>query len=225
MPILLLIRHGENDFVRRRRLAGRLPGIHLNDRGRQQAEELAVALASTPIKAIYSSPLERAMETAKPIANRRSLQVIRDSGLLESDPGDWQGRSVARLAMTRRWRIIRYAPSRARHPGGESFLETQQRVVAALDAICAAHQPRDVVACVFHADPIRLAIAHYIGLPLDRFQGLACDTASVTVLQVSEMSATLVRSNLRPPFTLGLQGRMAASGPTSGKGKSKRERA
>lgn len=199
MPLLLLIRHGENDYSKKARLAGRLPGIHLNERGRKQAEDLATALAYVPIKAVYASPLERAFETAEPIARALKQQVLTDAGLMESDVGQWQGKSVRRLVLTKYWRVIQRAPSRAGHPGGESFVATQARIVAALDQICARYKPRDIVACVFHADPIKLAIAHYIGLPLDQFQRLGCDTGSATLLAVGASTAQLVWMNRKPP--------------------------
>jgi probable phosphoglycerate mutase len=179
-----------------------LAGVHLNDRGQKQAGELAQALAQVPLKAIYSSPLERAMETAAPIAKARGLKIIKEPGLLEADVGKWQGQSIRRLALTKYWRVIQRAPSRAGHPGGESFVQTQTRVVAALESLCARYKARDLVACVFHADPIKLAVAHYVGLPLDHFQRLACDTASVTLLAVYETGAHLIWLNHRPPFEL-----------------------
>ncbi len=199
MPLLILIRHGENDYSKKGRLAGRMVGVHLNERGRKQAEELATALAHAPIKAVYSSPLERAVETADPIAKALNVKIKIEAGLLESDVGQWEGKSVRRLALTRHWRVIQRAPSRASHPGGESFMQTQGRIVAALDAICARHKPRDLVACVFHADPIKLAVAHYIGLPLDQFQRLGCDTGSATLLAVWESGAQLMWLNRKPP--------------------------
>src|SRR3972149_11234257 len=113
MAILLLIRHGENDFTKKGKLAGRMPGVHLNERGRNQAQELSQALAEVPIKAVYSSPLERALETAAPIAKARGLMIIQEPGLLETDVGQWQGKSVRRLALTRYWRIVQHTLSRA----------------------------------------------------------------------------------------------------------------
>ena len=205
MPLLLLIRHAENDYSKRGRLAGRLPGVHLNERGRGQALDLAEALRGAPVKALYSSPLQRALETANPIGRVLDLAVQREPGLIEADVGEWQGRSLRRLALTKKWRTFQQSASRARHPGGESMLETQARVVSALDAICARHSSRELVACVFHSDPIKLAVAHYIGLPLDHFQRLGCDTASVTLLSVTTTSARLLWLNRRPPFDLGAQ--------------------
>ncbi len=200
MPLLLLIRHGENDYTKTGKLAGRMAGVHLNERGRKQAEELAKALAQAPIEAVYSSPLERAMQTAEPIAKEHGLKVIPTDGLLESNVGEWQGKSLRRLALLKYWRVIQNAPSRARHPGGESFAETQVRIVSTLDAIAAKHKERALIACVFHSDPIRLAVAHYIGLPLDHFQRLGSDTGSVTLLALGQSTAHLIWLNRRPPF-------------------------
>ncbi|MEW6241442.1 MAG: histidine phosphatase family protein [Chloroflexota bacterium] len=200
MPTLLLIRHGENDYTKKHRLAGHLPGVHLNERGQKQAQELAEALKDVPIKAIYSSPLERAVETATPIAAAHRLEVQVDAGLIETNVGKWQGRSHAALRLTKRWQVIQHAPSRAQFPEGETFYEGQTRVAAALDSILSKHKPRDIVACVFHADPIKLAVAHYLGLPLDHFQRLSCETGSVSALYVGESGTRLVKLNQRPPF-------------------------
>jgi len=202
MPSLLLIRHGENDLAKRGVLAGRLPGVHLNEAGRKQAQELAEALGRLPIKAVYSSPLERALETAEPLARALRVGIQRDPGLIESNVGRWEGKSVRRLALSKYWRIVQRSPSRAGHPGGESFVETQTRVVSALEEICAKHKARDLIACVMHSDPIKLAVAHYIGLPLDHFQRLVCDPASVTLLALGPSSARLIWLNRQPPFTI-----------------------
>ena len=200
MPLLLLIRHGENDYTKKHKLAGYTPEVHLNERGQSQAQALADALKEVPIKAIYSSPLERAMETAAPIAAARKLEVQVEAGLLETNVGKWQGRSLASLRLQKHWKVVQSAPSRAQFPEGETFYECQARIVTALDSISRKYKPQDVVACVFHADPIKLAVAHYIGLPLDHFQRLSCDTGSLTALYVGESGANLIKLNQRPPF-------------------------
>jgi len=202
LTILLLIRHGENDLARRGVLAGRRAAVHLNDRGRKQAVELGEALGGFPIRALYSSPLERAMETARPLAKVLRLRIQRAPGLIETDVGRWEGKSVRRLALTKYWKLVQGSPSRAGHPGGETFMEVQLRIVGALDAICARHKPRHMVACVLHSDPIKLAVAHYLGLPLDNFQRLSCDPASVTMLVVSAAAAKLIWLNRQPPFVI-----------------------
>ncbi|MFZ5910771.1 MAG: histidine phosphatase family protein [Chloroflexota bacterium] len=203
MPFLFLTRHGENEFVKKGKLAGRMPNIHLNERGRAQAEALGNAFANIPLSALYSSPLERALETAGPIAKACKLTTIEVPGLLESDVGRWQGKSWKGLMKTEAWTLIQQSPSRFRFPGGESFPEMQTRVVSALEGIYERHKkPQDVVAVVFHADPIKLAVAHFIGLPLDHFQRLACDTGSVTLLAISKGSAQLLWMNRLPPFDI-----------------------
>lgn len=200
MPLLLLIRHGENDYVKTGKLAGRIPGVHLNEKGRKQAQALGEALTDVPLKAVYSSPLERAMETAQPIAESHKLTILQEPGLMDTDIGKWQGRSLAALRLIKAWKVVQSAPSRFRFPEGESFLDAQTRYVDALERIIARHKPKDVVAVVFHADPIKLAVAHYIGLPLDQFQRLGCDTGSVSALAIGEMGASLLKMNHRPPF-------------------------
>jgi probable phosphomutase (TIGR03848 family) len=201
MTLLLLIRHGENDYTKKGKMAGRTPGVHLNERGRKQALDLAEALKDVPLKAVYSSPLERAMETAGPIARARHLQILQDPDLLESDVGRWQGRSWKVLRHTNVWKTVQRAPSRFRFPAGESFPEMQARIAAVLDRILLRHKrPQDIVAVVFHADPIKLAVSHFLGLPLDHFQRLGCDTGSMTVLHVSDTGANLLKLNQRPPF-------------------------
>lgn len=201
MPTLLLIRHGENDYVKSHKMAGRLPGVHLNEKGQKQAQALADALKDVPLRAVYSSPLERAMETAKPIAESHKLKIVQEPDLMDTDIGKWQGRSWRVLGLTKVWKIVQNAPSRFRFPEGESFIEAQTRCANALERIIQKHnKPKDFVAVVFHADPIRLAVAHFLGMPLDHFQRLSCDTGSVTVIHASESRASLVKMNQRPPF-------------------------
>ena len=201
MPILLLIRHGENDFVKTGKMAGRLPGVHLNERGQKRAQALGEALKDVPIKAIYSSPLERAMETAVPIASARKLQIIQELDVMETDMGKWQGKSWKVLRLLKVWKIVQDSPSRFRFPDGESFPEMQTRIAGALERIIKKHnKPHDIIVVVFHADPIKLAVSHFLGLPLDNFQRLSCDTGSLTAIHASDSGANLVKLNQRPPF-------------------------
>lgn len=201
MPLLLLIRHGENDFVKTGKLPGHSPGIHLNENGQKQAQALGEALKDVPLKAIYSSPLERAIETAEPIAKERNLPIIQAPDLRDAHVGNWQGKSLKMLRRTKVWRIVQNAPSRFQFPEGESFIDLQTRIVKALEDIIRKHnKPQHIIAVVFHADPIKLAVAHFLGLPLDHFQRLACDTGSITVLYVHEIGANLLKLNQRPPF-------------------------
>ncbi|MFN2241146.1 MAG: histidine phosphatase family protein, partial [Anaerolineae bacterium] len=159
MMNLLLIRHALNDWVGKK-LAGWTPGVHLNDEGRAQAEALVQRLAEVPLTAIYSSPLERTLETAQPLTEARGLTVEVREGLGETRYGEWTGRSLAELKDEALWPVIQVYPGGARFPGGESLRETQARIVAELDAIRDAH-PGQTVAVVSHSDPIKLAVAHY----------------------------------------------------------------
>ena len=193
MTVLLLIRHADTDTAGKR-LTGRERGVHLNDRGRGEAARLAERLDGVPIRAIYSSPLERCRETAAPIARALGISVSIRRALLEVDYGDWTGRPISSLRRTRLWRVVQHAPSRIRFPGGESLLEVQTRAVAEVERIAARH-PKRVVAIVTHADVVRLLLAHYAGTHLDHLQRLVVDPASASVLALDDGSARLVKVN------------------------------
>ena len=181
MTTLLLIRHGENDTVGRK-LAGRTPEIHLNENGRKQADAVAQALGKAPIKAIYSSPMERAVETAQPLAEALGLEIQIRPQLIELDYGRFRGRTFKQLARAKLWKEVLKNPSEGRFPDGESFSEAQQRVTEDLEAISALHGDDEIVACFTHADVVRLSVAHYLQMPLNVFQRLAINTTSVTVI-------------------------------------------
>lgn len=195
MTVLYLIRHGANDWLGKR-LPGWMPGLHLNALGRAQAERLAELLSEAPLQAIYSSPLERTMETAAPLAAARHLPIQPRPDLRDVYPGRWQGQPLASLRRRKQWPVIATAPSLASFPDGESFLQAQNRVVGELERIRLVHsQPQASVAVFSHADIIMLAIAHYIGLPLDQFRHLVIEPASISVLQVHDRSARLLQLN------------------------------
>lgn len=202
MTTLLLIRHGDNDHLKKNILYGNMPGVHLNERGLQQAQDLATALKSIPLKAIYSSPLDRALETASPLAEATGLPIQVIPQLADPELGEWTGRSLKELRRLKAWKVVQQNPSQFRFPGGESFPEVQVRIVAALEQIRAAHKKNDHIAVIFHADPIKLALAHYLGMPLDNFQRISVDTGSVSVLGIVKTEARLVALNLKPPFQL-----------------------
>ena len=194
MTQLLLIRHAVNDWVGTNRLAGWTPGVHLNDEGRRQAEALAQRLADVELKAIYSSPLERTLETAEIIARPHDLPVYIREGIGEVRYGEWTGRKLEELARTELWQVVQFHPSGARFPGGEALREMQARAVAEVDAIRSAH-PKGMVAVVSHADVIKAAIAYYVGMHLDLYQRLAVNPASLSVLVFGKMGPRLVRLN------------------------------
>jgi probable phosphomutase (TIGR03848 family) len=202
MPLFLLIRHGENEYVKSGRLAGRLPGVHLNENGRAQAQGLAEKLTGMKVKAIYSSPLERALETAKPIARALELDILERPGLIETDYGEWQDQKIKGLSRLKLWRRVQSSPSTMRFPGGETFAEAQQRITSELIDLAALSEPKDILVCVSHADPIKLAVAYFIGLPLDLFQRLNASTGSITALQLDENGGRLLCLSSEPSLTL-----------------------
>jgi probable phosphomutase (TIGR03848 family) len=196
MTVFYLIRHGHNDYVKKGKLAGRLKGVHLSDLGRAQAEALASHLSTVKFTAVYTSPLDRAVETAKPIALSQKLELIKRPGLQEIDYGSWQGKSLKTLRRRKLWPTIQSTPSLARFPEGETFPEAQARIVADLDELRAKHRsPKARLACVFHSDPIKLALAHFSGIPLDLYQRLIIAPASVSVLIIEKDQIRIVRIN------------------------------
>ncbi|HEY7582775.1 MAG TPA: histidine phosphatase family protein [Acidimicrobiia bacterium] len=182
MARLLLIRHAPTSETGRM-LSGRLPGKSLSPQGREMAEALASELRSVRLAAIYSSPLERAVETATPIALAQRREVIVHEGLLEVDYGSWSGRSLKSLYRLRLWRVVIRTPSRAGFPGGESIAEAQHRMVSTCEELAALHKGK-TVALVTHGDPIKAAVSHFLGQPLDLFNRIAIAPASVTVLDL-----------------------------------------
>ncbi|MDR6506727.1 MSMEG_4193 family putative phosphomutase [Arthrobacter oryzae] len=204
--LLLLVRHGETPTTGRV-LPGRAPGLHLSDRGREQADRVAERLAGLPVDAVYSSPLERACETAEPTAVRTGRDVKHDDGLLECDFGDWTGAALADVAALPEWRTVQHSPSTFRFPRGESFTEMQARIVGSLEALRAAHAG-GVVVCFSHADPIKAAVAHALGTPLDLFQRIVISPGSVSAISFvdGQAPAVLMVNSTSDPLS-GLRGR------------------
>lgn len=194
MTQLLLIRHATNDYVKTGRLAGWTPGVHLDDAGREQAARLAERLASARLTAVYSSPLERTMETAQIVAEPHSLEVQACEDVGEVRYGDWTGKKLRQLRRTRLWKVVQGYPSGARFPGGESIREVQARVVGALEGLAEEH-PRGRVAVVAHSDVLKLALAHFIGMPLDLYQRLVIDPASLSVVWLGRMGPRIMLVN------------------------------
>lgn len=193
MTTLLLIRHGMNDWVSGR-LAGWTPGVHLNEAGQKQVQELGERLRRFPLAAIYSSPLERAVETASAVAAPHGLSVEIIEGVGEVRYGEWQGGDLKELSKHELWPGVQFYPSGTRFPGGETLGEVQMRAVTTLNELC-ARSPKQMIAVVSHADLIRLVSAYYIGMHIDLFQRLVINTASVTVFAFEKMGPRLLAFN------------------------------
>lgn len=193
MAVFLLIRHADNDSIGRH-IAGRLPGTRLNARGEGQAAALADRLSGIRLDGLFSSPLERTRETAACIAHRQNLPVQISKELLEIDYGEWSGADFAQLDGIPRWRQFNQFRSGTRIPGGELMVEVQARMVAEIDRLrhlC----PDATLALVSHGDPIKTAIAHYAGFPLDMILRFEISLASVSILDIRDTGPRILCIN------------------------------
>ena len=181
---ILLVRHGQTPTTGRL-LPGQAPGLHLSDEGKKQAEAAAARIGKLKrVSAIYASPLERARETAMPIARVRGLAVRIERGLMDLDVGRWTGERLDRVSKRPEWSTVQRHPSGFRFPDGESFMEMQTRMTAALARLVERHRGGVIVA-VSHADPIKAALAHALGMHLDLFQRLNVAPGSITTIAYS----------------------------------------
>jgi len=181
---IAFVRHGQTPTTGKV-LPGRARGLHLAESGQAQAQAAADRLrAYARVAAVYASPLERARETAAPIAKALGLRVVVERGLLECDFGTWTGRELKELYKLPEWQQVQRNPSQFRFPDGESFLEMQARASDAVRRVVAAH-PGEVVVCVSHADPIKVLVADAMGSHLDHFQRFGVSPCSITVIAYS----------------------------------------
>ena len=199
MSTLLLLRHGLTELTGPV-LAGRAPGVHLDDRGRKQAAAVAERIAVLPLAAIVTSPLERCVETAEYIratqqAAGREPGWHVDGRIVECGYGEWTGRPIKELLREPMWKVVQAQPSAARFPGGESLAEVSARAVSAVRD-WNARLPEDAVwvACS-HGDVIKSILADALGLHLDQFQRLVVDPCSVSVVRYTDQRPYVLRSN------------------------------
>lgn len=206
MATLILLRHGLTPMTGPV-LAGRLPGVHLNDAGQQQAAEVAARLATLPLARIVSSPLERCKETAQAVAKLRpsasqsatpsgaTMKVALDKRLLECDYGDWTGKQIKDLVKDPLWPVVQAHPSAATFPGGESMTAMQARAVAAVRAHDAELSDSDVWLACSHGDVIKAIIADALGMHLDLFQRIQVDPCSISVIRYTPLRPFVLRQN------------------------------
>jgi probable phosphomutase (TIGR03848 family) len=192
--LVLLVRHGQTPTTGAR-LPGRAAGLRLSGEGRAQAEAVAARVAALKrVDAVYASPLARTRETAGAIALACGLRVTVDRGLLECDFGDWTGQELKALRRTPEWKAVQRYPSGFRFPSGESFVEMQARMIAALARLRTAH-PGGVVVAVSHADPIKAAVADALGTHLDLFQRIVISPCSVSAVLYGEEGPVVLTVN------------------------------
>jgi probable phosphoglycerate mutase len=191
---LLLVRHGETDWLGEK-LAGRLPDVHLNAKGRENAERLAAMLHPLSLAAVYSSPLERAIETAEPTARAAGRSILRSDLLQEVDFGELAGKAFSEFRETPLWQQVHRNPAEVRYPSGENLVEAQERAVRAIEEIHAQYDS-GTVALFTHSDAIRLAVAHFLRMPLAAYHALVADPASVSVLYYTRNAVCVAGLNL-----------------------------
>jgi broad specificity phosphatase PhoE len=191
MTTFFLIRHASCDGLGQT-LWGRTPGIRLNEEGRLQVRQLAEKCEGLRFDAVYSSPLERALETAEAM----KLEVTKNDALNEIDFGEWSGKTFEELARDERWRHFNQRRSTASIPGGETFLDVQNRVVKEIDRLAREHN-EGRVAIVSHADVIRAALAYYAATPIDLIDRFEISPCSVSVVAIDDQNVTLLTINNR----------------------------
>lgn len=207
MPTVLLVRHGRTAANAQGVLAGWTPGVSLDDRGRQQAADLADRLREVPLAGAVVSPLERTRETADILlAGRSDVSQHHDARLGECDYGDWTGRALTSLAKEPLWKVVQGHPSAAAFPGGETMMAMQHRAVSAIREWNAAWEDASYVV-VSHGDVIKAILADALGMHLDQFQRIRVDPCSLSVVEYTTTRPFVVRLNdtgggteaLRPP--------------------------
>lgn len=201
MPTVILVRHGRSTANATGVLAGRLPGVHLDEAGVKQAAAVGDRLAGVRLAAAVTSPLERCKETCREITSRQAaaLRATTEKQLSECDYGDWQGRPLKELAKEKLWKTVQAQPSAATFPGGESMRTMQDRAVAAIrrhDARVAAEHGEDAAwLAVSHGDIIKSILADALGTHLDLFQRIHVDPASVSVVRYTDARPFVLGTN------------------------------
>jgi probable phosphomutase (TIGR03848 family) len=205
VPTVLLLRHGRTAANASGVLAGRTPGVDLDETGRAQVTALGRRLAPLPLVALVSSPMERCRQTAAAVlasggteAAPRPALVVEDE-LSECDYGDWTGRPLEELTQDPLWQVVQAHPSAVAFPGGETMRGMQQRavdVVRRVDArVAAEHGPDALWVAVSHGDVIKAVLADALGMHLDAFQRIVVDPASVSVVRYTPLRPFAVRVN------------------------------
>ncbi|GAB2454587.1 histidine phosphatase family protein [Nocardioides hungaricus] len=230
MATVILVRHGRTTANTAGTLAGRLPGVRLDDTGAGQAARVGERLAAVPLAGVVTSPLERCRQTARAIvqAHPGSPRVTTERGITECDYGDWSGRQIKELAKEKLWSLVQTQPSAATFPGGESMIAMQARSAGAVRRLDAAfegeHGPGAVWVAVSHGDVIKSVLADALGLHLDLFQRLHVDPASISIIRYTAARPFVLATNthagdlawLAPPANRGRRRRPATDAVIGG---------
>jgi probable phosphomutase (TIGR03848 family) len=196
---VILLRHGRSTANTAGVLAGRTPGVALDESGQTQAQALVERLALLPLVAVVSSPLQRCRETVDPLAQARALAVSVDDRFVEVDYGEWTGRELRKLGKEALWKVVQAHPSAAVFPGGEGLAALQARAVAAIrewDAkLTAEHGPEVLWLVCTHGDVIKAVLADALSVHLDGFQRIVANPCSVSVVTYTEIRPFVQRVN------------------------------
>lgn len=190
---VLLLRHARSTANAQGVLAGRAPDVHLDERGEKQARKLAEVLAPVPVEFIVHSDLTRTRETVLPWATSSNVTLREDARITECDYGTWTGRELKTLADEPLWKTIQSEPSAVTFPEGESMVAMQQRAIESLNFW--REEATSLFALCSHGDVLKALVAHAIGLPLDEFQTLHVQPASLSVLRWDGHKWSLVLLN------------------------------
>ncbi|GGM73822.1 phosphoglycerate mutase [Longimycelium tulufanense] len=199
MATVILLRHARSTANGSGVLAGRSPGVGLDETGERQATALATRLAAVPLAEVVCSPLERCHQTVAPLAAAHSLEPVVEPGLAEVDYGQWTGRELCELLGEPLWKVVQLHPAAAVFPGGEGLAQMQARAVAAIrdhDArITEQHGAEALWMACSHGDVIKSVLADALGVHLDAFQRIVVDPCSVSVIRYTDTRPFVLRIN------------------------------
>ena len=187
---LVLIRHAHSEANAAGILSGRLPNVHLSEKGIAQSEDLAVRLGNFPVANLRISPMERCFETISPwinstvLPNNPRFEPIIDQELTEVDYGSWSGKKLAVLSKNKLWKIVQESPSRMYFPKGEGIAQMQSRAMKSVHE-AVSNKSKGAAVLVSHGDVIKSIVASALGMHLDEFQRIVIDPASISILDYS----------------------------------------
>jgi probable phosphomutase (TIGR03848 family) len=196
MSTVLLVRHGLTAMTGPV-LAGRTPGVHLDERGQKQAAAVAERIAAVPLAAVVTSPMERCVETAEAIRERQAGEPAWhvDDRLIECGYGDWTGRPLKELVKDPLWKVVQAQPSAVRFPNGEALADMAARAVTAIRSRDAELGEDAVWVACTHGDVIKAVVADALGLHLDQYQRIVPDPCSVSVIRYTATRPYVIRVN------------------------------
>lgn len=213
MTTVFFLRHAESTANRNGTLAGRLPDISLSERGFRESRKLVKILSDLEFDLIISSPIQRCVETLNPFLKKSGKSLTFEPGFQEMDYGTWSGKELKKLSKKPEWKLVQSNPEKFRFPKGESFKEASQRVSAALERI-KEQNPRKRILVATHGDIIKLAITLTLGLPINKFQKLIVDPASISTIDLEHKKVISLNQKTRKQWSFDVSVRSLIGGGT-----------